>query len=132
MDTTRLRVGPPCTRDQRPAASLDTVRHEQRSSEKRGHIYRTGSSTKGTHEAHRFPCCFSEILSPAEQAATYKGRPLHVAPAQIPTCGLPASNVVRHILCVNWARPDLCGGRPVMAVPTANVDRKQASPDCQF
>src|SRR6202166_667493 len=22
--------------------------------------------------------------------------------------------------CLNWARPDLCGGRPVMAVPTAN------------
>src|SRR5271157_1047227 len=74
MDTTRLRVRPPCTRNQRPAASLDTVRHEQRSSEKRGHIYRTGLLTEGTHEAHRFPCCFSEILSPAEQAATYKRR----------------------------------------------------------
>ena len=22
--------------------------------------------------------------------------------------------------CLNWARPDLCGGRPVMVVPTAN------------
>src|ERR1700735_3191779 len=47
MDTTRLRVGPPCTRDQRPTASLDTVRHQQRSSEKRGHISRTGSLTEG-------------------------------------------------------------------------------------
>src|ERR1700712_4939896 len=73
MNTARLRVGPPCTRDQRHAASLDTVRHEQRSSEKRGHIYRTGLWTEGTHEAHRFPCCFREILPPAEQAATYKG-----------------------------------------------------------
>jgi len=23
--------------------------------------------------------------------------------------------------CLNWARPDLCGGRPVMAVPTAKT-----------
>jgi hypothetical protein len=37
----------PCTRDQRLAASLDTVRRKQRSSEKRGHIYPTGSLTKG-------------------------------------------------------------------------------------
>ena len=59
MNTARLRVGPPCTRDQRYLASLDTVRHEQRSSEKRGHIYTTGSLTKGGHEAHRIPC-FSE------------------------------------------------------------------------
>jgi hypothetical protein len=22
--------------------------------------------------------------------------------------------------CLNWARPDLCGGRPAMVVPTAN------------
>src|SRR3954451_12626769 len=73
MDTTRLRVGPPCTRDQRPAASLDTVRHEQRSSEKRGPIYPTGSLTKGGRETHRLPCCFNEIWSPVEQAATYKG-----------------------------------------------------------
>jgi hypothetical protein len=42
-------------------------------SEKRGHISRTGSLTEGRDEAHRFPCCFSEILSPAEQVATYKG-----------------------------------------------------------
>ena len=57
LNTARLRVGLPCTRDQRQAASLDTVQHEQRSSEKRGHIYRTGSLTEGTREAHRFPCC---------------------------------------------------------------------------
>src|SRR5271154_4447427 len=80
MDTTRLHVRPPCTRNQRPAASLDTVRHEQRSSEKRGHIYRTGLLTEGTHEAHRFPCCFNETLSLAEHAATYKRRPLLGAP----------------------------------------------------
>src|SRR5271154_7457522 len=84
MDTTRLRVGPPCTRNQRPAASLDTVRHEQRSSEKRGHISRTGLLTEGTHEAHRFPCCFNETLSLAEHAATYKGRPLLGAPRTDP------------------------------------------------
>src|SRR5271170_3906972 len=84
MDTTRLRVRPPCTRNQRPAASLDTVRHEQRSSEKRGHIYRTGLLTEGTHEAHRFPCCFNETLSLAEHAATYKGRPLLGAPRTEP------------------------------------------------
>jgi hypothetical protein len=23
--------------------------------------------------------------------------------------------------CLNWARPDLCGGRPAMVVPTANT-----------
>src|SRR5271167_2274602 len=84
MDTTRLRVRPPCTRNQRPAASLDTVRHEQRSSEKRGHIYRTGLLTEGTHEAHRFPCCFNETLSLAEHAATYKGHPLLGAPRTEP------------------------------------------------
>src|SRR5271157_2197778 len=82
MDTTRLRVRPPCTRNQRPAASLDTVRHEQRSSEKRGHIYRTGLLTEGTHEAHRFPCCFNETLSLAEHAATYKGRACAAPPSQ--------------------------------------------------
>src|SRR5208283_5324058 len=64
MNTARLRVGPPCTRDQRSAASLDTVRHEQRSSEKRGHIYPTGSLTKGGHEAHRFPCCSARYCRP--------------------------------------------------------------------
>ena len=29
--------------------------------------------------------------------------------------------------CLNWARPDLCGGRPAMAVPTANIQRRFAS-----
>jgi len=38
-------------------ASLDTVRHEQRSWEERGHIYRTGSMTAGTREAHRSSRC---------------------------------------------------------------------------
>jgi hypothetical protein len=61
-------------------ASLPLLQPVPRSSEKRGHIYRTGFLTEGTHEAHRFPCCFSEILSAAEQAATYKGRPLLGAP----------------------------------------------------
>src|SRR5271169_1963121 len=89
MDTTRLRVRPPCTRNQRPAASLDTVRHEQRSSEKRGHIYRTGLLTEGTHEAHRFPCCFNETLSLAEHAATYKGQ----CPWCTAGCGLGGSPV---------------------------------------
>jgi hypothetical protein len=32
--------------------------------EKQGHIYRTGSSTKGTHEAHRFPCCSARYRYP--------------------------------------------------------------------
>jgi hypothetical protein len=26
--------------------------------------------------------------------------------------------------CSNWARPDLCGGRPAMDVPTANLGGK--------
>jgi hypothetical protein len=56
MDIIRLPIGPPCTRDQRPAASLDTVRNEQRNSEKQGHIYGTGSSTKGTYETRRTSC----------------------------------------------------------------------------
>jgi hypothetical protein len=90
MDTTRLRVGPPCTRDQRPAASLDTVRHEQRSSEKRGHIYRTGSFTKGTHEAHRFPCCSARYCHPPSKPQRTRDAHYWAPPAQIRTCGLPA------------------------------------------
>src|SRR4051794_38212759 len=82
MNTARLRVGPPCTRDQRYTASLDTVRHEQRSLEKQGQIYRTGSLTEGTHEAHRFPCCSARY--PAGQTATYKGRPSLSAPRTDP------------------------------------------------
>jgi hypothetical protein len=75
MNTARLRVWPPCTRDQRQAASLDTVRHEQRSSEKRGQIYRTGSLTEGTHEAHRFPCC-STIYCPRRTRCNVQGTPI--------------------------------------------------------
>src|SRR3984885_2345017 len=83
MDTTRLRVGPPCTRDQRPAASLDTVRHEQRSLEKQGHIYRTGSSTKGTHEAHRFPCCSARYRYPPNKLQRTREPDCPGPPAQI-------------------------------------------------
>src|SRR6187551_2244921 len=63
VSTARLRVGLPCTRNQRQAASLDTVRPEWRSVEKRGRIYRTGSLAKGTHEAHRFPCRPADIAA---------------------------------------------------------------------
>jgi hypothetical protein len=31
--------------------------------------------------------------------------------------------------CLNWARPDLCGGRPVMVVPTANTHGRGSSCD---
>jgi len=95
MDTTRPRVGPPCTRDQRPAASLDTVRHEQRSLEKQGHIYRTGSSTKGTHEAHRFPCCSARYRYPPNKLQRTRETGLPVPPAQIPACGFPAPGSCR-------------------------------------
>src|SRR3954451_6848441 len=32
--------------------------------------------------------------------------------------------------CLNWARPDLCGGRSVMAVPTANNLKNRKPSDC--
>src|SRR5208283_5952247 len=84
MNTARLRVGPPCTRDQRSAASLDTVRHEQRSSEKRGHIYPTGSLTKGGHEAHRFPCCSARYCRPPSKPQRTRGAPHGAAPPTPP------------------------------------------------
>jgi hypothetical protein len=43
-----LRFEQPCTQDLRSCASQDTVQSEQRSLEKRGLIYRTGSFAKGT------------------------------------------------------------------------------------
>src|SRR4029077_17306457 len=52
----------PCTRDLRSRASQDTVQSEQRSLEKRGLIYRTGSSAKGTTEAHRSPRCPANVF----------------------------------------------------------------------
>src|SRR5580700_7789941 len=79
-----LRFEQPCTQDLRSCASQDTVQSEQRSLEKRGLIYRTGSFAKGTQEAHRSPCCSANVLF-AEQSATYKGqRLLSAPPAQIP------------------------------------------------
>ena len=62
------------------AASLDTVRHEQRSSEKRGHIYPTGSLTKGGHEAHRFPCCSARYWCPPSKPQRTRGAPRGAAP----------------------------------------------------
>jgi hypothetical protein len=41
--------------------SQDTVQSEQRSLEKRGLIYRTGSFAKGTQEAHRSPRCSANL-----------------------------------------------------------------------
>src|SRR5208283_1413792 len=84
MNTARLRVGPPCTRDQRSAASLDTVRHEQRSSEKRGHIYPTGSLTKGGHEAHRFPCCSARYCRPPSKPQRTRGASRDATPPTPP------------------------------------------------
>src|SRR6476620_7879759 len=43
-------------------ARPDTVQSEQRSLEKRGLIYRTGSFAKGTQEAHRSPCCSANVF----------------------------------------------------------------------
>src|SRR6516225_11323326 len=40
----------------------DTVQSEQRSLEKRGLIYRTGSFAKGTQEAHRSPRCSAKCV----------------------------------------------------------------------
>src|SRR4029077_4352723 len=80
----------PCTQDLRSCASQDTVQSEQRSLEKRGLIYRTGSFAKGTQEAHRSPRS-QQICLFAKQSATYKGRAFHRSPpAQIRTCGFPA------------------------------------------
>src|SRR5271170_3870272 len=57
-----LRFEQPCTQDLRCCASQDTVQSEQRSLEKRGLIYRTGSFAKGTQEAHRSPCCSVNVF----------------------------------------------------------------------
>src|SRR5438132_12969101 len=56
-----LRFEQPCTQDLRSCASQDTVQSEQRSLEKRGLIYRTGSFAKGTQEAHRSPRCSANL-----------------------------------------------------------------------
>src|ERR1700704_4258411 len=56
-----LRFEQPCTQDLRSRASQDTVQSEQRSLEKRGLIYRTGSFAKGTQEAHRSPRCSANL-----------------------------------------------------------------------
>src|SRR3954469_25709232 len=58
-----LRIDRPCTQDLRRSASQDTVRPEQRSVEKRGPIYRTGSVTEGTQQAHRFPRRPADMIS---------------------------------------------------------------------
>src|SRR6516225_463008 len=56
-----LRFEQPCTQDLRSCSSQDTVQSEQRSLEKRGLIYRTGSFAKGTQEAHRSPRCSANL-----------------------------------------------------------------------
>src|SRR5208337_4876869 len=58
-----LRFEQPCTQDLRSRASQDTVQSEQRSLEKRGLIYRTGSFAKGTTEAHRSPRCSANMFT---------------------------------------------------------------------
>ena len=68
------------SRKPRPWIPSDAM---QRSSEKRGQIYRAGSLTEGTHEAHRFPCC-STICCPRRIRRTYKGRPSLSAPRTDP------------------------------------------------
>ena len=55
------RIEQPCTQDLRSRASQDTVQSKQRSLEKRGLIYRTGSFAKGTQEAHRSPSLLSKM-----------------------------------------------------------------------
>ena len=59
--------------------------------EKRGHIYRTGSLTQGTNEAHRFPCCSARYrCSPSEPQRTRDGH-CWPPPAQIRTSPIRAS-----------------------------------------
>src|SRR5689334_17353634 len=58
-----LRIEPPCTRDQRLSASLDTVRSVQRSRDKRGRIYDSGSSAKGAIQTHRSPCHPADMIT---------------------------------------------------------------------
>src|SRR6478672_3774025 len=97
-----LRFEQPCTQDLRSCASQDTVQSEQRSLEKRGLIYRTGSFAKGTQEAHRSPRS-QQICLFAKQSATYKGRVFHHAPpAQNRTCDFPAYG--SHLGCVTAKR----------------------------
>src|SRR3954468_7108239 len=68
-----LRFEQPCTRDLRSRASQDTVQSEQRSLEKRGLIYRTGSSPKGRKRLTVL-LATQQICLFAKQSATYKGR----------------------------------------------------------
>ena len=62
VSSRELRFEQPCTQDLRSRASQDTVQSEQRSLEKRGLIYRTGSFAKGTKEAHRSPRCSANVF----------------------------------------------------------------------
>ena len=39
-------------------------------------------------------------------------------------CARPSETPKVGAECPNWARSDLCGGRPVMDVPTAKIARK--------
>src|SRR5712671_4588674 len=78
-----LRFEQPCTQDLRSCASQDTVQSEQRSLEKRGLIYRTGSFAKGTQEAHRSPCCSANVFTLSSRQRT-RDRDCSPPPAQIP------------------------------------------------
>jgi hypothetical protein len=40
-------------------------------------------------------------------------------------CARPSETPKVGAECPNWARSDLCGGRPVMDVPTAKIVRKR-------
>ena len=63
----------------------------------------------------------------ADQQSTYGHRTGEACHRRWVACGKQQRYAAcRQILpvgagCLNWARPDLCGGRPVMAVPTANT-----------
>src|SRR5271166_530873 len=82
-----LRFEQPCTQDLRSRASQDTVQSEQRSLEKRGLIYRTGSFAKGTTEAHRSPRCSANMFT-CQAVRNVQGTPvLRLAFASALLCG---------------------------------------------
>ena len=69
----RLRIDQPCTQDSRPNASRDTVQPKQRSFEKRGRIYRSGSVAERDSAGSPLFSSSGRMIN-CRTFATYKGQ----------------------------------------------------------
>src|SRR5271166_2144281 len=148
-----LRFEQPCTQDLRSRASQDTVQSEQRSLEKRGLIYRTGSFAKGTTEAHRSPRCSANMFTcqAVRNVQGAEGRPTlvlkrHCEVKRLEACSQPTRRQVactsparrylpvhlNRVVSLHAARQVFAGqmgrGSPAKASITKNV--APARPDC--